>query len=309
MNEELVSIIIPAYNVGKYLEECVRSLLYQTYTNYEVIIIDDGSTDNTYDIGKYLTVESTKVKLFHQENQGVSIARNIGMQKAKGEYYIFVDADDVVMPQYVNILVSCVEKADMGIIGFTSKREELATEVNKDITFNSEFNIIEEILCGTNYDGYLWNKIFQKAIIEKYDLKFKSKITVWEDLLFVLEYLKHCNQIAILDEKLYYYRYREGSAVNNLRIDKYRSKYEVMEEIKRKKIASTNQSKKRTSFLYFETLFSYLNQSLISKNASNELNEILAKVDMLELLKLGNIKLFFKFLYLQMKMKYKGLFT
>lgn len=309
MEKKLVSIIVPAYNVDEYLEECVQSLLCQTYTNYEIVIIDDGSTDNTYTIGKCLASHSAKIKFFHQKNQGVSIARNIGMQKAKGEYYIFVDADDVVMPKYVNILVSCVEKADMGIIGFTSKREELATEVNKDITFNSEFNIIEEILCGTNYDGYLWNKIFQKAIIEKYDLKFKSKITVWEDLLFVLEYLKHCNQIAILDEKLYYYRYREGSAVNNFRIDKYRSKYEVMEEIKRKKIASTNQSKKRTSFLYFETLFSYLNQSLISKNASNELNEILAKVDMLELLKLGNIKLFFKFLYLQMKMKYKGLFT
>ena len=119
MNGELVSIIIPAYNVDNYLEECVNSLLCQTYTNYEIVIIDDGSTDNTYNIGKQLTVESVKVKLFHQENQGDSIARNIGMQKANGEFFIFVDADDIAAPQYIETLVACARKSDMGMAGFT----------------------------------------------------------------------------------------------------------------------------------------------------------------------------------------------
>ena len=80
--------------------------------------------------------------------------------------------------------------------------------------------MIENILCGSNYDGYLWNKIFQKRIIENNNLKFLKNIVVWEDLLFVLQYLKNCSTIAVSNEKLYYYRNREGSAVNNNRLDK-----------------------------------------------------------------------------------------
>ena len=272
MDRELVSVIIPAYNVDKFLGECVRSLLCQTYTNYEIIIIDDGSTDNTYVIGESLTFESTKVKVFRQENQGVSVARNVGMQKAKGEFYVFVDADDIVAPRYIETLVFCAQKSDMGIIGFTSERKELATEVNLNNVYVN--GVIENILCGSNYDGYLWNKIFQKRIIENNNLKFLKNIVVWEDLLFVLQYLKNCSTIAVSNEKLYYYRNREGSAVN-----------------------------KKTSFLYFETMFSYLNQILIRENKTNELAEILPNVDIVELLKLKNIKLFLKFLYLKIKGK------
>ncbi len=306
MKEELVSIIIPAYNVADYLEECVYSILCQTYINFEIIIIDDGSTDKTYIIGKRLASENAKIKLFHQENQGVSLARNTGMQKANGKYYIFVDADDIVMPRYIETLVACIKKADMGIIGFTSEREKLATEVSFNFTYNSATEIIENILCGTNYDGYLWNKIFQKTIIEKYKLEFRKNIAVWEDLLFVLEYLQKCNQVSILDEKLYYYRYREGSAVNNSNIDKYRSKYEVMEELKKKKFACTRQSEKQVSFLYFETMFSYLNQSFIQKKDLKKIGIILYKVNIMELLRQKNVKFFLKFLYLLIKNAVEG---
>ena len=301
MNGELVSIIIPAYNVDNYLEECVNSLLCQTYTNYEVIIMDDGSTDNTYNIGKHLTVESAKVKLFHQENQGVSIARNIGMQKANGEFFIFVDADDIVAPQYIETLVACAKKSDMGMAGFTSERGEIATKVSMNTIDIRASDMIESILCGTNYDGYLWNKIFQRKIIENNNLKFQKNIVVWEDLLFVLQYLKNCDKVTVSGEKLYYYRYREGSAVNNTRLDKYRSKYEVMEKIKEQNFSYTEQSRKKTSFLYFETMFSYLNQILILENKSNKLEEILSSVDIVELFKQKNIKLFLKFVYLKSK--------
>lgn len=301
MKEELVSVIIPAYNADMYLEECVRSLLCQTHTNYEIIIIDDGSTDNTYSIGKRLSSESENVKLFCQENKGVSIARNVGMQKAKGEFYVFVDADDIVAPQYIETLVACIKKAELGMVGFTSEREKLAKDGNIDVIYNSASNMIEDILCGTNYDGYLWNKIFQRKIIENNELRFRENIVVWEDMLFVLEYLKKCNRIVISNNKLYYYRYREGSAVNNTRIDKYRSKYEVMAEIKKQDFSCTNYGKKKTAFLYFETMFSYVNQIFVRKIKLNEVNEILSRVDMVELLKQRDIKLFLKFLYLKVR--------
>lgn len=301
MKEELVSVIIPAYNVGDYIEECIQSILCQTYKNYEIIIIDDGSTDNTYDIGCNLAIENARLKIYHQENQGVSIARNVGMQKANGKYYIFVDADDVVAPQYIEVLVAGIEKADMGMIGFTSEREVLATEANTSFIYDCATNIIENILCGTNYDGYLWNKIFQRTVIEKHNLKFSPNIVVWEDMLFVLEYLKNCNQIAISNDKLYYYRYREGSAVNNVRIEKYRSKYEVMVEIKSQKFGCTSDGRKRVSFLYYETMFSYLNKILSTEAKTNEIDEILSDVDLMELLKYRNVMLMFKYLYLRIK--------
>ena len=299
MNEELVSVIIPAYNVDAYLEECVRSLLCQTYTNYEIIIIDDRSTDNTYEIGKHFSSVSEKVKLFCQENRGVSIARNVGMQKAKGEFYVFADADDIVAPRYIETLVACVKKAELGVVGFTSEREKLSKDVNMDVVYDSASNMIEDILCGTNYDGYLWNKIFKRKIIENNELQFRENTVVWEDLLFVLEYLKKSNRIVITNNKLYYYRYRDGSAVNNDRIDKYRSKYEVMAEIKKQDISCTKRGKKKTAFLYFETMFSYLNHIFVREIKLNEANEILSSVDIVELLKLRNKKLLLKFLYLK----------
>lgn len=303
MNGELVSIIIPAYNVGNYLEECVHSLLCQTYKNYEVIIIDDGSTDNTYTVGKRLTAENANVKLLHQENQGVSIARNAGIEKANGEFFVFVDADDVVAPQYIETLMICAKKSDMGMVGFSSEREKIATKVSMNTVDVRVSNIMESILCGTNYDGYLWNKIFLKKIIKKNNLRFQKNIVVWEDLLFVLQYLENCSVITVSNEKLYYYRNREGSAVNNNRLDKYLSKYKVIEEIKKQDFSCTKQSKKKTSFLYFETMFSYLNQILIRGNRSNELAENLSKVDIVELLRQKNINLLLKFLYLNIKCK------
>lgn len=109
-------------------------------------------------------------------------------------------------------------------------------------------DMMESILCGTNYDGYLWNKIFQRKIIENNNLRFQKNIVVWEDLLFVLQYLKNCDKVTISDEKLYYYRYREGSAVNNTRLDKYRSKYEVMKKIKEQDFSYTKQSRKKRLF-------------------------------------------------------------
>lgn len=299
MNEELVSIIIPAYNVGKYLEECIHSFFCQTYTNYEIIIIDDGSTDNTYDIGKCLSAENDKVRLLRQENQGVSVARNTGMLNANGEFFIFADADDMVAPQYVETLMLLAQKADMGIVGFTSEKSKLDTKVSMKSEDDSASDMIEDLLCGTQYDGYLWNKIFKRKIIDDYNLEFRKNIAVWEDLLFVLEYLKNSDRIAILHEKLYFYRYREGSAVNNTRIDKYRSKYEVMEEIKNRNLSSTEQSQKKTVYLYFETMFSYLNQILIRENKSHVYSEVLSRVNVRELLMSKNVKLVLKFLYLQ----------
>lgn len=303
MKEELVSIIIPAYNVEEYLEECVKSLLSQTYKNYEIIIIDDGSTDQTYKVARNLSSDNKRIKLLHQRNQGVSVARNIAMKNAEGEYFIFVDADDVVAPRYVETLVTNLKTVDMVIVGFSSERKDIITESASKPIYAKAVNVKEDILCGTNYDGYLWNKIFRRSIIEKYKLEFRRNIVVWEDLLFVLEYLNKCKMILIFDDKLYFYRKREGSAVNSTSIEKYKSKYVTVEYIKNNELANTIESKKRISLLYFETMFSFLNKCLSNGDCTSELVEILSKVNGRELLKNRSLKLFFKYLYLRITIK------
>lgn len=183
---DLVSIVIPAYNVENYLKECVHSLLHQSYSEYEIVIIDDGSTDSTYQICEELAAENSKVKIFHQENQGVSVARNNAMKHTIGKYIVFVDADDLVSVQYLETLVGFAKKADLGIIGFTSQMEELEKDIKVQFTHESSKNITDAILYGVRYDGYLWNKIFQRSIIIRNELKFKENITVWEDLFLFL---------------------------------------------------------------------------------------------------------------------------
>lgn len=303
MKEELVSIIIPAYNVEEYLEECVKSLLSQTYKNYEIIIIDDGSTDQTYRVARNLSSDNKRIKLLHQRNQGVSVARNIAMKNAEGEYFIFVDADDVVAPRYVETLVTYLKTVDMVMVGFSSEKKDIITGLASKPIYDKAVNVKEDILCGTHYDGYLWNKIFRRSIIEKYKLEFRRNIVVWEDLLFVLEYLNKCKMILIFDDKLYYYRKREGSAVNSTSIEKYKSKYVIVEYIKNNELTNTIESKKRISLLYFETMFSYLNQIYLNNSCTNEYIEILSEVDEKELLKSRNLKLLLKYLYLKKKIK------
>lgn len=118
MRSEFVSVIVPAYNVESYIEVCINSIINQTYNNYEIIIIDDGSSDNTYEICKKIRNSNSKIKLHRQENQGVSVARNVGMSLAKGKYYIFVDADDMVSKYYIETLVNAIKHDDMAIIGY-----------------------------------------------------------------------------------------------------------------------------------------------------------------------------------------------
>ena len=229
MDDKLVSIIIPAYNVEDYIEECVRSVLRQTYKDYEIIIIDDGSTDKTFEICENL--KCSKIKIYQQKNEGVSCARNKGMEYANGDYYVFVDADDVVSTKYVETLVRSVRNVDMAIIGYTCCINEIDKETDASIRTFSANVILDKLLCGTDYDGYLWNKIFKSSIIQQNNIQFEQNITIWEDMYFVLEYLKFSKKVNVMGSKLYFYRDREGSTVHGFQIDKYRSKYQIMKKI------------------------------------------------------------------------------
>ena len=196
----MVSIIVPVYNGEKYLARCIESLVSQTYKDIEVIIIDDGSKDDSAKIAQDYAEKDQRITLLTKENSGVSDARNIGMDKAKGEYIVFVDCDDYADEEYVEHLVSLISQgADMGICGWKKESEEGRIKQRCEIvdgTYNSDETL--SYLVSLNYiQGYPFGKILRADIIRKNNLIEDNSIALFEDLVFNCEYAKRCEKIII----------------------------------------------------------------------------------------------------------------
>lgn len=227
---KLVSIIIPVYNVEKYIEECILSVQKQTYSNIEVILVNDGSTDNSSDICNYYSSIYNNVHIIHQVNQGVSVARNNAIKKANGEYLLFVDPDDIISEVYVEKMVKNIENLNIDMVecGYTNNLSMLYNNLSDGIVniYNSQF-IFNYMLSNREFNGYIWNKIFKRDIIIKNNISFEENILIWEDMYFVLKYLKSIHNVAFISDKLYYYRIRKNSACRELSLEKKVSKLKV----------------------------------------------------------------------------------
>lgn len=231
---KLISIIIPVYNLGNYLENCFNSILAQNYSNYEVIIIDDGSNDNSSDICKKFTTIDSRFKYFEQAKTGVSTARNNGIHQSIGEYIIFIDADDTIAPNHLTNLLSYAEN-DIVFTGFTIVEINQKFKHNMSIPLNGSFEFNENIILQISKAGIFgstWNKLFKKEIISQFNISFNPKISYREDLIFTFDYIKHCKKIGISSACTYYYQLREKSLIHTrIQFDSYR--YMIEELTKR----------------------------------------------------------------------------
>lgn len=214
--EELVSIIIPIFNVEEYIKECMDSLQLQTYSNIEIILVDDGSTDNSPLICDEYEEKYNNIRVLHQVNKGVSQARNNGIKLSRGKYIVFVDPDDSVSPYYIESLLKAlkINSSDLAISSYTNNKECLTKNLDKKSEYKvySSRYILDNILANNVFDGFLWNKIFKKEIIIKNNLEFLQNITIWEDMYFVLKYLICVDKVVCFNEKIYFYRIRPQSA-------------------------------------------------------------------------------------------------
>lgn len=208
-----VSIIVPIYNSEKYIKSCVESLINQTYHNIEILLVDDGSKDNSFNICSDFT--DNRIKIYKKDNGGVSSARNFGLQKATGYYVTFVDSDDLVEKDYVDFLVKAIsdDGVDLSICNFYShtknKNEFLVDIISQEETF---YNILND----TRYSGYVWNKLYKLNIIRENKLSFNEKISVCEDFLFNCYYISYIKRVAYVDSQLYWYNCdNESSATYN----------------------------------------------------------------------------------------------
>lgn len=229
--KELISVIIPIYNTEEYLEKCVKSIINQTYKNIEIILINDGSTSiNCVSICKNFEKIYDNVIFYNKKNNGVSETRNFGIEKANGKYLLFIDSDDWIEEDYIKILYQNIKQNDLSICSYKQVFDNY--DLNNDIK-KSERDIILsrtktlEMLFWNgkykmNYQGFIFNKLFRKEIIDRYHIRFDNNICYNEDRLFIFDYLLHCNKPIYFSKYIgYNYYRREGSLTNQ---KKYKAK-------------------------------------------------------------------------------------
>lgn len=216
----ILSIIIPAYNIENYLVECIESIIPQLNKDVEIVIINDCSTDSTPLICNNYQSKYRNIKVIHNEVcRGVSVARNLGLSVAEGQYISFVDGDDLISSSYIENILFCINNYNVEMMMFDYTRQLNLLDIhpiqNSHISLIDGHKVFEGILGKEKNDGYLWNKIFKNEIIKNNSISFPENITIWEDMLFVLRYLKVCKIILDIDQRLYFYRIRSDSATNS----------------------------------------------------------------------------------------------
>ena len=220
MMGEKISVIVPVYNVEAYLERCVESILQQTYTHFELILINDGSTDSSGQICDHLASQYENIKVYHIENAGVSNARNMGIQLATGSWVTFIDSDDFVTKDYLATLASAVEGLNVGFViaplhhiknGIVT---DLPSHSGKTELWSTE-ETMKELLMTTRTSFFPVAKLFKRDLLA--DEKFNTNYHLAEDALFLTELLlkTRCSCVFI-DKPVYYYDHREGSATTSV---------------------------------------------------------------------------------------------
>lgn len=213
-----VSIIVPVYGVEKYIDKCLDSLVKQSLKEIEVIVVNDGTKDNSQKIiDKYVKKYPDKIKSFIKENGGQGSARNYGLEKVSGEYIGYVDSDDFIEKDMYKKLYNKAKEKDYDIVvcGNYNVSEDYQNK-NVDVFINNYNTDLENIFFGKMA---VWNKIYKRDILIKNKLEFKEKVW-YEDLAFTLKAIMNSNTFAFIDEPLYDYLIREGSTMNNSNVQR-----------------------------------------------------------------------------------------
>ena len=217
----IVSMIVPVYNVVPYLPQCLDSILNQSFRNIEVILVNDGSTDDSLSICRAYAAQDPRLILLDKPNSGVSDSRNKALELAQGKYLQFIDSDDWLPANSTETLLHAAESTgcDLAVAHFYRVVGDRAADrghIKKErILTRSEYAEYMMKAPANYYYGVLWNKLYRRSIVEANRLSFDPQIHWSEDFLFNLEYLEHVRIVATVSRPVYYYRKREDSLVSS----------------------------------------------------------------------------------------------
>lgn len=210
----VITVIVPIFNAEYYLAECIDSILRQSFTDFELLLIDDGSTDRSSEICKRYQEREPRIRLLSQTNAGQSSARNLGLAQAWGEYVAFIDADDTVSSDYLLLLYDMIKStsADISCVDYCTKMSliELCCE-KTDIEIYTKEEAIDDTLYQKRINGSVWSKLFRKSLFT--DVKFEEGI-IYEDLDIIVRLYERSNLIAHKSVKAYFYRKTPGSSLS-----------------------------------------------------------------------------------------------
>ena len=288
MNEN-ISIIIPIYNSEEYLKKCIESVLNQTYKNIEVLLIDDGSSDKSGQICDEYAKIDNRVKVIHKNNEGVSTARNVGIEKANGEYITFIDSDDSIDLKYIEKLYQNTEEDCLIKQNNKEKLNENIIERNKYI----------EYLVSGKIKGVCWGYLFETSKAK--EIMFDKETSHMEDTIFVLEYLKNVSKVKILEENLYIQNIHNDSlTTRRSNIEKAINGYsysicKIQEYLNKNNISYDERLLQNRKIKLIEAEF-------VKAQAENEIRKLLDNENVKEILKTTNISFKYKvFIYVVKK--------
>jgi len=212
--EPLISIVIPVYNAEKYLSRCIESILVQRI--YEIILINDGSFDSSGDICDEYVRQNDHIKVFHQKNSGVSVARNLGLANATGDWIAFADADDWLEPNWVDVLKDNIEKHNVDLYTFGYSRVTDDGIVSTHIPTQSEQKNTD-FITTSDYHYAVWAYIFKRSIIDDYNVNFPINLKFSEDQAFLLKYISISDKVILIETSLYnYFNYSASTVSKNI---------------------------------------------------------------------------------------------
>ena len=215
--EPLVSIIIPVYNVEKYITKTVESVLSQTYKNIEIILVDDGSPDNSSQLIDSFAKEDNRIKVVHKQNGGVSSARNAGIDKAQGKYISFIDGDDWVDPNYVQYFLNLIEKYNCDLVYNINNYSTNNTKSRDCESVISSEKAIEWIYLGKIFVA-VWNKMYRTSFLKEYNIRFDESIWYGEGMLFNIDCLQFTDQVAVGEKCVYHQTPNPDSAMRKFNL-------------------------------------------------------------------------------------------
>lgn len=213
MTKPLISIVVPIYDVEKFLPRCIDSILNQTYQNLEIFLVDDGSPDNCGCIADKYAIKDNRINVIHKENGGLSDARNVAIEKATGEYITFVDSDDYIANDYIEVLYSLIEKyhAEISIGSWKIFQEDTIPKKRSRKVYELKFNqqeALSDMFYQNHFDVSAWVKLYKRDLFN--DVKF-PKGELFEDLQTTFKLFLKCNTIAFSSCEIYFYMLRFGS--------------------------------------------------------------------------------------------------
>ncbi|MBU3111064.1 glycosyltransferase family 2 protein [Clostridium lacusfryxellense] len=224
MGKVIISVIVPVYNCEKYIKACIESILNQSFLIFELIIIDDGSTDRSGEICEQYAKNDSRVRVFHQFNTGVAKARSNGVEISRGDYISFIDSDDYIDEKYLEILYKAMKNRNTDVVCCNcidcDIKEQKNICIEHDAVILDKKDILQDYFLGKRYVYNVWAKLFKKDILKMIpfvELKYS------EDTHFILNFFMECENISLITYAGYYYRYQANSVTMSMKlIEKYK---------------------------------------------------------------------------------------